>query len=422
MARKAATPPKRAVPAQSAPASSHTVLTRAELQQHQQDLPKSRHLHNFAPNKVPDGFHTIIDPDKNPPQPWRDLPVAPGLPPYRMNLDAILDQATMDRIKANKQLVFHSVGDTGGVNTSTYIDGVTRFMECDYTHAPNAADRPSFFYHLGDVVYYDGEGANYWPEFYEPYLQYPGPIVAIPGNHDGDVNPTTGETSLQAFVRNFCSQSAVISSDNRDAPRRTMTQPNVFWTLNTPLVTIIGMYSNCPEGGQVGDTQKQWFISELKDAAPSLPIILAIHHPIYSAYGSHPVSTRLKQFLDDCCTQAKRAPDLVLTGHVHDYQRFSAPLYNKTNVPFIVAGAGGYNKRLHVLGKVFQDAKNAKKLPVQIENEPVRLEAFNDSDHGYLRVTVTRRNITLDYVIVPDPSTNPKDSFLKPFDSVTVKI
>jgi hypothetical protein len=68
-------------------------------------------------------------------------------------------------------------------------------------------DRPSFFYHLGDVVYYDGESANYWPEFYEPYLNYHAPIVAIPGNHDGDVNPATGESSLQAFVRNFCAQS-----------------------------------------------------------------------------------------------------------------------------------------------------------------------------------------------------------------------
>ena len=36
-----------------------------------------------------------------------------------------------------------------------------------------------------------------------------------------------------------------------------MTQPNVFWTLNTPLVTIIGMYSNYREGGQVSDTQRQ---------------------------------------------------------------------------------------------------------------------------------------------------------------------
>jgi predicted phosphodiesterase len=293
-------------------------------------------------------------------------------------------------------------------------------MECDFTYVQNPADRPSFFYHLGDVVYYDGEGANYWPEFYEPYLQYPAPIVAIPGNHDGDVNPATGETSLQAFVRNFCSQSAVISSDNRDAPRRTMTQPNVFWTLNTPLVTIIGMYSNCPEGGQVGETQKQWFISELQAADTSLPIILAIHHPIYSAYGSHPGSTRLKTLLDDCCSKAKRAPDVVLTGHVHDYQRFSAPLYDKENVPFIVAGAGGYNKRLHVLGKVFQDAKAADKLPVQIQGQPEMLESFNDSDHGYLRITVTKKDITLDYVTVPDPSGNPKDAVLPPYDSVTV--
>jgi hypothetical protein len=402
--------------------SKHTVLTQNDLQAHSAALPKSRHGHVFAPNKVPPGFHTIIDPDKSPPQPWRDLPPATGLPPYRMNLDTIIDPATLKAIEKNGKLVFHSVGDTGGVNTSTYIDGVTRFMECDYTHVPDAADRPSFFYHLGDVVYYDGEGANYWPEFYEPYLQYPGPIVAIPGNHDGDVNPSTGESSLQAFVRNFCSQSAVISTDNRDAPRRTMTQPNVFWTLNTPLVTIIGMYSNCPEGGQVGDTQKQWFISELKAATGSLPIILAIHHPIYSAYGSHPGSTRLKSFLEECCAKAKRAPDVVLTGHVHDYQRFSASLYNKKNVPFIVAGAGGYNKRLHVLGKLFHDAKSANKLPVQIQGEPERLENFNDSDHGYLRVTVTKKKIILDYVAVPDPSTNPKDAYLKPYDSVQVSI
>jgi hypothetical protein len=402
--------------------TGRTVLTQTDLEAHHQSLPKSPHGHAFAPNKVPPGFHTIIDPDKNPPQPWRDLPTPPGLPPYRMNLDAIIHQDMMTTIEQSGKLVFHSVGDTGGVTTSTYIDGVTRFMECDFTGVPDPADRPSFFYHLGDVVYYDGEGANYWPEFYEPYLTYPAPIVAIPGNHDGDVNPATGETSLQAFVRNFCSQSAVVSPDNRDAPRRTMTQPNVFWTLNTPLVTIIGMYSNCPEGGQVGDTQRQWFISELQAADKSLPIILAIHHPIYSAYGSHPGSTRLKSFLDDCCTRAKRAPDVVLTGHVHDYQRFSAPLYDKKNVPFIVAGAGGYKQRLHVLGKVFQDAKAANKFPIQIQGEPEMLENFNDSDHGYLRITVTKKDITLDYVTVPDPSTNPKDAVLPPYDSVTVSI
>ena len=125
------------------PASrNHTILDTQALAAHQRGMPKSRHGHPFAPDRVPPGFHTIIDPDKNPPQPWRDLPPATGLPPYRMNLDAILDEATYKSIVDSEKLVFHSVGDTGGVNTPTYIEGVSRFMECDYqfTEPP---DRPS---------------------------------------------------------------------------------------------------------------------------------------------------------------------------------------------------------------------------------------------------------------------------------------
>jgi predicted phosphodiesterase len=396
-------------------------LGEAQLRAESYVLPKTRHGHPFAPDRVPPAFHTIIDPDKNPLQPWRDLPPPTGLPPFRLSLDAILDPGTIKSINENEKLVFHSVGDTGGVNTPSYIEAVTRFMECDfmYTQPPN---RPSLFYHLGDVVYYDGESANYWPEFYEPYLNYSAPIVAIPGNHDGDVNPATGETSLQAFVRNFCSQSAVISPDNRDAPRRTMTQPNVFWTLNTPLVTIIGLYSNCPEGGQISDIQRAWFIGELEAAASQLPVIVAVHHPIYSAYGPHPGSTRLKDFLESSCQAAGRAPDVVLTGHVHNYQRFSAPLLSKKDVPFIVAGAGGYNRRLHVLGKVFHDVQRKRQLPVQINNEDIWLQNFNDQQHGYLRITVTKTSIQLDYVAVPDPSEQPKDGLLKPYDSVELKL
>ncbi len=406
--------------------SSHqkqkTTMTGAELQAPHRGLPRTKHGHPFAPDPAPPGFHTVVDTEKHPQQPWRDLPPATGLPPYRMGLESILDQATVDKIKHSNKLVFHSVGDTGGVNTPTYIESVSRFMECDFTYAPDPTESPSFFYHLGDVVYYDGEGANYWPEFYEPYLNYHAPIVAIPGNHDGDVNPSTGETSLAAFVRNFCAQSAVISPDNREAPRRTMTQPNVFWTLNTPLVTIIGLYSNCPEGGQIGETQRLWFIQELEAANAKLPLILSVHHPIYSAYGAHPGSTRLKQFLEESCTEAKRAPDVVLTGHVHNYQRFSAPLLDKDHVPFIVAGAGGYNKRLHTLSKAFHDAQQHGKLPLQIAGDEAQLENFNDSQHGYLRIAVTPKNITLDYVAVPDPTEAVTDEYLKPFDTVVVDL
>ena len=165
-----------------------------------------------------------------------------------------------------------------------------------------------------------------------------------------------------------------------------MTQPNVYWTLNTPLVTIIGLYSNCPEGGQISDIQQNWLVGELKDADPSHPIILTVHHPIYSAYGGKPGSTRL---LDASCAAARRAPDVVLSGHVHNYQRFSAPLLGKKDVPFIIAGAGGYNQRLHTLNRKFHTAEK----PIRIGNEPGLLEAFNDFEPRlFARHRDTRRD------------------------------
>jgi hypothetical protein len=47
------------------------------------------------------------------------------------------------------------------------------------------------------------------------------------------------------------------------------------------------------------------------------------------------------------------------------------------------------------------------------------LESFNDSQHGYLRITVTKKSIVCEYVAVPDPST-PKAGPLKAFDSLTI--
>jgi len=62
----------------------------------------------------------------------------------------------MKTIESEERLVFHSVGDTGGVNTTTYQQNVATYMELDFAeNNPNGAN-PSFFYHLGDVVYYDG--------------------------------------------------------------------------------------------------------------------------------------------------------------------------------------------------------------------------------------------------------------------------
>jgi acid phosphatase type 7 len=71
----------------------------------------------------------------------------------------------------------------GGVQNGTPQRIVAMHM-VDDLHATTAA----FFYHLGDVVYYNGEASGYYAQFYDLYLNYDAPIFAMPGNHDGDLN------------------------------------------------------------------------------------------------------------------------------------------------------------------------------------------------------------------------------------------
>jgi acid phosphatase type 7 len=351
----------------------------------------------------PPGFQTEKDPRGKSSNNWFDLPQPTGTSPFRMDLSTILTAAEIAQIEQSGRMVFHSVGDTGGVNTTTYQQQVATFMELDIQPGIPGRPAPSFFYHLGDVVYYDGEIINYFWEFYEPYLHYPGPIVAIPGNHDGDIDPNDQfhqpSDSLKGFVRNFCAQAPIHLSEASDAPRDAMTQPNVYWTLTTPLATIVGLYTNVPEGGKIGPDQITWFEKELAAAAPGKALILALHHPIYSAYGAHPGSQYLKSIIENAAKVAGRTPDLILTGHVHNYQRFTGSINGKP-VPTIVAGAGGYNQKLHTLKRpTFDPTKGPYKFP----DGPETLDKFNDFQHGYLILDVTKDKISCSYIAVDDP-------------------
>ncbi|WP_428485210.1 hypothetical protein [Rhodopila sp.] len=54
------------------------------------------------------------------------------------------------------------------------------------------------------MIYNFGEARYYYDQFYDAYRNYPAPIVALAGNHDGMVAPNTEAASLDAFLRNFC--------------------------------------------------------------------------------------------------------------------------------------------------------------------------------------------------------------------------
>jgi hypothetical protein len=144
----------------------------------------------------------------------------------------------------------------------------------------HGADPVRFFYHLGDIVYLHGEEENYGEQFLKPYAGYCAPILAIAGNHDGELGPGKSGEPLAPFVRHFCAPAA---APRPNGTREAVPQPNVYWTLEHDFVTIVGLYTDVPEGGLIADEQRRWLIGELADARTDATLILAMHHPVFSA-------------------------------------------------------------------------------------------------------------------------------------------
>lgn len=350
-----------------------------------------------------------------PKRPFND-PVAPSpkhptfiRPPITNNVNLtvpldVLVPGAGSKIAQSKTMVFHCVGDSGGIHGTETQEGLADLMVAQIEQSRSShqsATEPLFFYHLGDVVYFNGISRDYPVQFYEPYQKYDAPIVAIPGNHDGDTRTRSGdepddETTLYGFIQNFCAPSPQYLFKYRP----TMTQPYVYWTLDTPLATIVGLYSNVDGelDGQGTFEQQRWFAQQLKDAPKDRALIVTVHHAPYSLDSTHGGYGEIGAAIDRAATTAGRMPDLVLSGHVHNYQRFTRKVKNK-KVTYIVAGAGGYANSLRAMHKISLDPATKKpiKAPIQTARPDVKFEAYNEIEAGFLRLTVTKQKIVGEY-------------------------
>ena len=92
-----------------------------------------------------------------------------------------------------------------------------------------------------------------------------------------------------------------------DAPQVTMSLPNVYWTLNAPFVTIVGMYTNVPEGGSINSVQQQWLTNELaprrRTRRSSSPSTIR-----YSFDDHHSGSARMADALQHAVNDSRRVP------------------------------------------------------------------------------------------------------------------
>jgi hypothetical protein len=276
--------------------------------------------------------------------------------PLQLKLDDFVGAEIISAIERAGSIAFHAVGDTGAAKVNRQ-QSVQRAIDDEGEVADEMAaeiessgpNGPAFFFHLGDVIYNFGEAQYYYDQFYEPFRAYDRPIFAIPGNHDGMVFGQSSSApqvpTLDAFLTNFCAATEGPSPDGGGLVRSVMTEPGVYFTLDAPFVSIIGLYSNVLEGpgvisSQGGhfpivDDQISFLKSELHRLAPdrnagNRAVIVALHHPPQAD-------------LDAACKEAGLWPDAILSGHAHLYQRFTriaGPSQKET--PYIVAGSGGF--------------------------------------------------------------------------------
>jgi len=338
---------------------------------------------------------------------------APRVDPPVFDLSSILGADAVAQIQASGNLVFHSAGDTGGIIRAEPQLAVSDAMAADLSGKTYASGLPAFFFHLGDVVYYFGQEQYYPEQFYDPYRNYDAPIFAIPGNHDGVMYQNEPIAySLQPFVDNFCTATPAPAAPS--FARATMTQPGVYFVLTAPFARVIGLYSNTSEtsgilgNAQIGQDQVSFLTQQLKAALAARQadkknqnpqaLIIAVHHPPFTGSSQHfPSATMLAQ-IDTCCKQAGIWPDLVISGHAHLYERYTRTMKSDgRQIPYVVAGNGGYYNlsklKLNAAGK---KPKPGKHTEPDGQGNTVSLDSYNETDYGFLRITVAAGSILVE--------------------------
>jgi len=386
--------------------------------------------------------YTILDSEKGTLKP-RPFPIFKDKEPSMSLADAIGSKgaAVLASIQKAGQIVFHALGDTGNVSSAAAENSVTDKLVSDFDEADPAAV-PSFCYNLGDVVYSFGEAEYYYDQFYDPYRDYPAPIFAIAGNHDGMVAPNTTTPSLQAFLANFCTfgQPFHRTPQAGGLSRTAGVQPGVYFTLEAPFVRILGLYSNCLEDPGVISSQKgaaqsypylpdaqldflNAALGRIKSEKFAGAVIIAVHHPPYvavtptdQAAGKHGGSPLMLADIDKACQSTGVWPHAVLSGHTHNYQRFTRYLAGR-ETPFVVAGNGA-----HAHAAMTKKGAPALRTPNQEDplsngNDKIIFENYDDKEFGYTRILVNDKQLRIEYHPASDGQ-----GVKTPDDSVTVDL
>ena len=164
-------------------------------------------------------------------------------------------------------------------------------------------------------------------------------------------------------------------------------------------------------------------------------VLLAVHHPpfVYSeekpaGIGVHGSSIKMLGQIDTICAKVGVYPHAVLSGHAHNYQRYTRTVHmhgKDYDVPFIVCGDGGHHVNTILRAKRGRPARepgfgtDVTYIDVNpaVKAKGLILEKYNDHGYGYLRISVDKENLAIGFHLAGETSMAQSR-----FDKVTVNL
>jgi Iron/zinc purple acid phosphatase-like protein C len=144
-------------------------------------------------------------------------------------------------------------------------------------------------------------------------------------------------------------------------------------------------------------------------------VIIAVHHPPY-AFGTKSGSPAMLKEIDAIRLSTGVWPHAILSGHAHNYQRYTRTLGSR-QIPFVVIGNGGHGlQKLHI-DTTLRTPVSRPVFAQPERNDSIVLNSYDFTDYGYCRVTVNTEQLHIEYHPASDGGTTKT-----PDDSVTVDL
>lgn len=220
-------------------------------------------------------------------------------------------------------------------------------------------EAPGFVLNLGDMVYCGNE--HQWEIFdlFEGKVIEKGiPFYPVLGNHEyrslTEVYPEDPEEQLQHFFQRF-----------------QFLEERRWYSLTYGVCTILVLDTSTEYDPE--SLQYQWLENQLHEKKSGF-VLVALHYPPHTKSGHGRHEEKLLATLFEAGGPDLRKPDIVFSGHVHNYERY---MYN--DVTYVISGGGGAPP--HAVKRGHDDLYNKS----------------GDTYH-YCRVTVSPSKLVVDMV------------------------